>query len=130
MNNITTRSAYAAILDHFFQPPTSETKILRYGFFKESFTNVYIIPFLITQEVKLQVFQLKIIPTYSQQDVPCVEQGCLIPIVVGHVRPNLKPFHTCSFNALSAVWIAFQLWWCERTLRTFELNECNVIYGW
>ena len=26
--NITTRSAYAAILDHFFQPPTSETKIV------------------------------------------------------------------------------------------------------
>ena len=48
--NITTRSAYAAILDHFFQPPTSETKSLRYGFAKESLTNVYIMPFLITQE--------------------------------------------------------------------------------
>ena len=59
--NITTRSAYAAILDHFFQPPTSETKILRYGFPKERLTNVYMMPFLVTQEVKLQMFQLKIL---------------------------------------------------------------------
>ena len=58
--NITTRSAYAAILDHFFPPPTSETKILRYGFSKESLTNVYMMPLLIAQEVKLQMFQLKI----------------------------------------------------------------------
>ena len=36
--NITIPSAYAAILDHFFQPPTSETKILGYCFTKESLT--------------------------------------------------------------------------------------------
>ena len=45
--NITTCSAYAAILDHFFQPPTSETKILLYGFSKESLTNVYMMPFIL-----------------------------------------------------------------------------------
>ena len=58
---ITTRSAHAAILDHFFQPPTSETKILSSGFARESSTNVYFMPFLMTQEVKLQMFQPKII---------------------------------------------------------------------
>ncbi len=46
---IATNSAYAAILDHFFQPPTSETKILRYGFTKESLKNVYMMPFLTTR---------------------------------------------------------------------------------
>ena len=58
--NITTHSAYAAILDHFFRPPTAETKILRYGFTKESLANVYMLPFLTTGEVKLQMFQYKI----------------------------------------------------------------------
>ena len=43
--NITTHSAYVAILDHFFQPPTSEPKILCYGFTKESLINVYMLPF-------------------------------------------------------------------------------------
>ena len=30
-------------------------------------------------------------------------------------------------DIISAFWIAFQHWWCERTLRTLKLNECNVI---
>ena len=59
--NITTHSAYAAILDQFFQAPTAETRILRYGFSKESLTNVYKLPFSITREVNLQMFQYKII---------------------------------------------------------------------
>ena len=33
-------------------------------------------------------------------------------------------------NIVSVFWIAFQQWWYERTLQTFKLNECNVIYGW
>ena len=57
--NITTHSAYAAILDHFFQVPTAETRILRYGFSKESLTNVYVLPFSITREVNLQIFSTK-----------------------------------------------------------------------
>jgi len=59
--NITTNSAYAAILEHFFQAPTAETRILRYGFSKESLTNVYMLPFSMTREVNLQMFQYKII---------------------------------------------------------------------
>ena len=130
--NITTRSAYAAILDHFFQPPTSETKILRYGFSKESLTNVYMMPLLIAQEVKLQMFQLKIIhnilPTrcslfrakLSESD-SC--QAC-------QTEPETLPHMLFQCNITSAFWIAFQQWWFERTFQAFQLNECNVIYGW
>ena len=130
--DITTRSAYAAILVNFFQPPTSETKILRCCFAKNSLTNVYMMPFLITQEVKLQMFQLKIIhnmlPTrrslfrarlsYSDSCRAC------------QTEPETFPHMLFQCNTISAFWIAFQQWWRERTLRTFELNECNEIYGW
>ena len=128
--NITTHSAYAAILDHFFQPPTSETKILGYGFTKESLTNVYMLPFLITQEVKLQMFQLKIVHN-------------ILPTRRSLFRARLSDSESCRVcqtesetlshmlfqcNIASAFWIAFQQWWYES--QTFELNECNVIYGW
>ena len=33
-------------------------------------------------------------------------------------------------NMISAFWIAFQQRLCERTLRTFQLNERNVLHGW
>ena len=132
--NIFTRSASAAILDYSFQPPTSETKVLRYGFAKESLTNVYMTPFLIMQEVKLQVFQLKIIHNCN-----------ILPTIRSLFRARLSDSDSCracqtepetlphmffQCNIISVFWIAFQHWRCEKTHRTFELNECNVIYGW
>ena len=33
-------------------------------------------------------------------------------------------------NIFPVFWIAFQQWWFERNFRAFQLNECNVIYGW
>ena len=46
--NFATKSVYAAILDYFYQAPTAESKILRYGFSKEFLK---------------KVFQYKIIPS-------------------------------------------------------------------
>ena len=57
----TSHSAYVAILDQFFQPPTAEAKILHYHFTKESLTNADMMPLLIMREVKLQMYQHKII---------------------------------------------------------------------
>ena len=42
-------------------PPTSENRILNYGFSKESIHKVYTLPFLITKDSKLIAFQYKII---------------------------------------------------------------------
>lgn len=130
--NITTRSAYAVILDHFFQPPTSEIKILGYGFTKESLTNVYMLPFLITQEVKLQMFQLKIVHNIlsTRRSLFRARLSDSESCRVCQTEPETLPHMLFQCKIASAFWIAFnQQWWCERTLQTFELNECNVIYG-
>ena len=93
--NITTPSAYAAILDHFFQPPTSETKILGYCFTKES----------LTLFICCKCFSSKSYTTYSQQDVPCFEQGCPTLRDVGYVGLNLNAFHTFSSNVTCSLCI-------------------------
>ena len=130
--NITTRSAYAAILDHFFQPPTCETKILRYGFSKESLTNVYMMPLLIAQEVKLQMFQLKIIhnilPTRCSLFRAKLSESDSCRVC--QTEPETLPHTLFQCNITSVFWIDFQQWWFERTFQAFQLNECNVIYGW
>jgi len=59
--NFTTCAVYAAIIDHYFQPPTAEPKLLRYGFLKECLKEVYNLPFVTTLKTKLQIFQYKII---------------------------------------------------------------------
>ena len=130
--NITTHSAYAAILDYFFQVPTAETRILRYGFTRESLVHVYLLPFLITREVKLQMFQYKIIHN-------------ILPTRCSLFRTKLSASETCQLcqalpqtlphmlfqcTVINTFWHAFQNWWFEKTQQFFDLNECNVIYGW
>ena len=130
--NITTHSAYAAILDHFFQAPTAETRILRYGFSKESLTNVYKLPFLITREVNLQMFQYKIIhnilPTRCSLFRAKLSESDTCRLC--YALPETLPHMLFQCTVISTFWHAFQNWWFEKTLQTFDLSERNVIYGW
>ena len=45
-------------------------------------------------------------------------------------EPETLPHMLFQCNITSAFWIDFQQWWFERTFQAFQLNECNVIYGW
>ena len=130
--NITTHSAYAAILDHFFQAPTAETRILRHGFSKESLTNVYKLPFSITQEVNLQMFQYKIIhnilPTRCSLFRAKLSESDTCRLC--YALPETLPHMLFQCTVISTFWHAFQNWWFEKTLQTFDLSERNVIYGW
>ena len=110
----------------------SRTIILRYGFPKERLTNVYMMPFLVTQEVKLQMFQLKILhnilPTRRSLFRARLSDSDSCRACQTEVETLPHMLFQCDIT--SAFWTAFQHWWCERTLRTLELNERNVIYGW
>ena len=100
VKNISTHSAYAAILDHFSQPPTAETKILRYGFTKESLTNVYMMPFLTTQEVKLQMFQYKITQNTLPTRLLLFRAKLSESDLCRTSRPCQKPFRTFFSSAI------------------------------
>ena len=58
---LTTRSIYSALLKTVFVPPTAENRILCHGFTSSSVQNVYLLPFIITNEVKAIMFQYKVI---------------------------------------------------------------------
>ena len=54
--NFNTCAVYAAIIEHYFQPPTVEPKLLQYGFSKECLKKVDNLPFVTMLEIKLQIF--------------------------------------------------------------------------
>ena len=58
---ISTKTAYSALLKNVFLPPTAETKVLRYGFTQENTHRVYELPFKIKNDIKITMFQCKII---------------------------------------------------------------------
>ena len=89
-------------------------------------------PFLVTQEVKLQMFQLKILhnilPTRRSLFRARLSDSDSCRACQTEVETLPHMLFQCDIT--SAFWTAFQHGWCERTLRTLELNERNVIYGW
>ena len=61
VNSLKTSSIYSSLLNTVFVPPTAETKILRHGFTESTIQNVYLMPFKVTNEVKIIMFQYKVI---------------------------------------------------------------------
>ena len=61
-NIISTKNVYSAMIKNVFLPPTAESKILRHGFTRENINRVYELPFRIKNDIKISMFQYKIIP--------------------------------------------------------------------
>ena len=133
--NITTRYVYTAIIDHYFQPPTAEPRLLRYGFPKDCLKNVYNLPFVTTLETKLQIFQYKIIHNNFQQ-LPtrfslfrmklCDSETCHLCKIKSQTLPHL--FYRCP--VISKFWTAFQNWWFENHRKIMTLTERDILFGW
>ena len=61
VNPLTTSSIYSSLLKTIFVRPTAENNILRHGFKESTIQKVYLMPFSVTNEVKI-MFQFKVIP--------------------------------------------------------------------
>ena len=74
VNSLRTSSIYSSLLNTVFVPPTAETKILRHGFTKTTIKNVYLMPFKVTNEVKIIIaFQRAPYATYAiQKNKRCI----------------------------------------------------------
>ena len=58
---ISTKYVYNLQLKNSFVPPTAEAKILRHGFTPKTVQKVYELPFQIKHDIKITMFQYKII---------------------------------------------------------------------
>jgi len=58
---ISTKYVYNLLLKKFLVPPTAKTKILKHGFTLETIQKVYELPFQIKCDIKITMFQYKII---------------------------------------------------------------------
>ena len=99
-----TRVAYSTLLTNNVSPPTSENRILNYGFSKESIHKVYTLPFLLTKDSKLIAFQYKII-------------HYILPTKSSLLRAGITDSDICSLCATE-----------KQTINDL-LYHCTV-YGW
>ena len=99
-------------------------------FDKESILLTYSIPFKVTKDIRLAIFQFKIIhhilPTNATlfRDALVQKEQCHLC----NEKQTLKHlFVTCPF--VQTFWTQFILWWKGKTLNSITLSEQEMIYG-
>ena len=122
---LSTSSIYSTILNNIFVQPTSQSKILRHNFTENNVHKVYQLPFTITKEVKIIMFQYKIIHN-------------ILPTQMSLHRDGISDSDLCSFCKIEkqtinhllvdcsktvSFWKIFQDWWHGKTQETLSLNQ-------
>ena len=112
-----------------FERPTAERRMEQANFDKESVQLTYSIPFKVTKDIRLAIFQFKIIhhilPTNSTlfRDSLVSKEQCHLC----NEKQTLKHlFVTCPF--VQTFWTQFFLWWKGKTLNSITLSEQEIIY--
>ena len=127
-----TRVAYSTLLTNNVSPPTSENRILNYGFSKESIHKVYTLPFLITKDSKLIAFQYKIIhhilPTKSSLFRAGITDSDICFLCATEKQTINHLLYHCTVS--KAFWDRFTSWWYQKFKQVVNLNESNILYGW
>ena len=125
------KKVYKILLKEIFVPPTAENKILRHGFSHETIHKVYELPFQIKNDIKITMFQYKIIHNILTTKVSLFRAKicdnnicpqCLIEIL-SLDQMLLRCASTIAF------WKTFQNWWANKTEQYLTLSNSMILYG-
>ena len=59
------KTIYGSLIDHHnLSPPVAEKRLIECGFDIHEHQKIYLLPFLVTKEIKLTIFQYKIIHNF------------------------------------------------------------------
>ena len=129
VNSLRTSSIYSSLLNTVFVPPTAETKILRHRFTENTIKNVYLMPFKVTNEVKIIIFQYKVIHNVLPTRATLYRDGISESPLCNIEKQTL---HHLLINCTIILdfWILFQDWWHQKTNETIMLSTSYILYGW
>ena len=129
---LTCKTLYHKLLElKDLPPPTSEKKLESYGIAKENLSKIYLLPFKVTKEVKLAIFQYKIIHNilatnsilYKMKKV--ASPSC--PFCPSDSQTIRHLFISCT--QASSFWNKFQNWYLIVSNANLLLSELDVLFG-
>ena len=131
VNTLRTSSIYSSLLNIIFVPPTAETKILRHGFTENTTQKVYLMPFAVTNEIKIIMFQYKaihnVLPTRGTLYRDAIAESPMCNLC----NAEEKTLHHLLKNCTLTVdfWILFQDWWYQKTNETITLSISHILHN-
>ena len=132
IEKLTCKIIYNTLLNHqHFPPPTAEKRLIEYGFNFQERQKIYSLPFRVTNEVKLSVFQYKIVHNilYTNKLLHKMKkkQQPDCPYCHGIDQTPLHLFVECLIAKL--FWNKFTKWYNDTCGGTIALEQNEIIYG-
>ena len=132
IEKLTCKIIYDTLLNHqHFPPPTAEKRLIEYGFNFQERQKIYSLPFRVTNEVKLSVFQYKIVHNilYTNKLLHKMKkkQQPDCPYCHGIDQTPLHLFVECLIAKL--FWNKFTKWYNDTCGGTIALEQNEIIYG-
>ena len=89
-------------------------------------------PFAVTNEVKIIMFQYKVIHNVLPTRVTLYRDGLSENPICNLCNVEQQTLHHLLIECTLTVdyWPLFQNWWYQKTNETIKLSETNVLYGW
>ena len=132
IDKLTCKTIYGSLIDHqHLSPPTAEKRLIECGFDIHERQKIYSLPFRVTKEIKLTIFQYKIIhnflyTNYILYKMKKVENPhCPFCINVDQTVSHLFVSCPCA----SSFWAEFTEWYQSISNKTLNLSKNEVIYG-
>ena len=132
IEKLTCKIIYNTLLKHqHHPPPTAEKRLIEYGFIFQERQKVYSLPFRVTNEVKLSVFQYKIVHNilYTNKILHKMKKkkqpDC--PYCHGIDQTPLHLFVKCSIA--KSFWNKFTKWYNTTCGGNIALEQNEIIYG-
>ena len=132
IEKLTCKTIYNTLLNHqHFPPPTAEKRLTEYGFNFQERQKIYSLPFRVTNEVKLSVFQYKIVHNilYTNKILHKMKkkQQPDCPYCHGIDQTPLHLFVECSIA--KSFWNKFTNWYNATCGGNIALEQNEIIYG-
>ena len=132
IEKLTCKIIYNTLLNHqHFPPPTAEKRLIECGFNFQERQKIYSLPFSVTNEVKLSVFQYKIVHNilYTNKILHKMKkkQQPDCPYCHGIDQTPLHLFVECLIAKL--FWNKFTKWYNDTCEGNIALEQNEIIYG-
>ena len=132
INKLTCKTIYKLLVEsQNFVPPTAEKRLTEFGFDADDRQKRYSLPFLTTKEVKLSIFQYKIIhnvlyTNYILHKMKKV-QDPHCPFCTNIDQTVTHLFVSCPIA--NSFWSDFIEWYQSLSKQTLSLSENEIMYG-
>ena len=110
-------------------PPTAQSKILKHVFTRETVQKVYELPFLIKCDIRITMFQYKIIHNIlaTKMSLYRAKMSDVCPQCLAETHSLDHVFLRCS--SVIAFWKTLQNWWTNTTTQQLVLSNSMILYG-